>query len=397
MELNLSVSEGLITIGVICFVGFLFRLYDSLVAKPNRLRSALRKQGVSGPKPSLLLGNILQIKQSRDEAVAAAKGSSLFSDGAAPVSHDCGSLLLPFLEKWRKQFGEVFMFSLGNTQILSVTQPDMVKEITTCTSLDLGKPTYQAKERGSLLGQGILTSNGAVWAHQRKILAPELYMEKVKGMITLVQESTMTMINTWKNIIDEAGVSGVADIEIDPQMRSFSGDVISRACFGSSYAKGEEIFLKLRALQEASSRRVLATGIPGMRHLPTQNNRETWALEKEVKNLILQVVKERTSQAGGCEKDLLQMVIEGAKKSDFSKDEMDRFIVDNCKNIYLAGYETTAVSAAWCLMLLAANPEWQERIRSEVVDICKGQIPDSDMIRKMKQVLFFFYIFKTYR
>lgn len=72
------------------------------------------------------------------------------------------------------------MFSLGNTQIVHVTQPEMVREITTCTSLDLGKPTYQARERGSLLGNGILTSNGPFWAHQRKILAPELYMEKVK-------------------------------------------------------------------------------------------------------------------------------------------------------------------------------------------------------------------------
>ena len=72
------------------------------------------------------------------------------------------------------------MFSLGNTQILYVNEPDVVREITTCTSLDLGKPLYQAKERGALLGQGILTSNGAVWAHQRKMLAPELYMDKVK-------------------------------------------------------------------------------------------------------------------------------------------------------------------------------------------------------------------------
>ena len=78
------------------------------------------------------------------------------------------------------QTGQVFVFSLGNTQILLVTQPDIVKEISTCTSLNLGKPSYQHKDRGPLLGQGILTSNGAVWAHQRKILAPELYMEKVK-------------------------------------------------------------------------------------------------------------------------------------------------------------------------------------------------------------------------
>lgn len=72
------------------------------------------------------------------------------------------------------------MFALGNIQILYVNEPEAVREITTCKSLDLGKPSYQQKERGPLLGQGILTSNGAVWVHQRKILAPELYMDKVK-------------------------------------------------------------------------------------------------------------------------------------------------------------------------------------------------------------------------
>lgn len=370
-----SLSKVLISVAVIGFAGLILRLYNSLVAKPGRLRAALRKQGVNGPKPTLLLGNILEIKKARD---AAAKNTT---DGA-PESHKCGSFLLPFFDKWRSQFGEIFMFALGNTQILFVTQPDMVREITTCTSLDLGKPTYQAKERGSLLGQGILTSNGAVWAHQRKILAPELYMEKVKGMVGLVQESTITLVNSWKSIIEAEG--GIADIKIDQHMRSFSGDVISRACFGSNYSKGEEIFKRLRALQESASKRVLATGIPGMRHLPTKSNREAWALEKEIKTLILEVVRERTE--AGYEKDLLQMVLEGAQNSDLNRDAIDRFIVDNCKNIYLAGYETTAVSATWCLMLLAANPDWQERIRAEVVEICKGQIPDADMIRKMKQL-----------
>ena len=76
--------------------------------------------------------------------------------------------------------GSTFMFSLGNIQILHMNHPDVVKEISICTSLDLGKPSYQHKERGPLLGHGILTSNGAPWAHQRKILAPELYLEKVK-------------------------------------------------------------------------------------------------------------------------------------------------------------------------------------------------------------------------
>ena len=81
------------------------------------------------------------------------------------------------------------------------------------------------------------------------------------------------------------------------------------------------------------------------------------------------------------------MSIEGAKESDFSREETDRFIVDNCKNIYLAGYETSSLTATWCLMLLAANQDWQERVRAEVLQICQGRNPDADMLNKMKQVI----------
>ena len=103
-----------------------------------------------------------------------------------------------------------------------------------------------------------------------------------------------------------------------------------------------------------------------------------------MRTLILRVVKERNES--GDEKDLLQTVLEGAKNSELSPDAIDSFIVDNCKNIYLADFETTALAATCCLMLLAANPEWQERVRGEVLGVCDGQAPDSDTIRKMKVV-----------
>ena len=105
--------------------------------------------------------------------------------------------------------------------------------------------------------------------------------------------------------------------------------------------------------------------------------------------MIMKVVKGR--KEGASENDLLQMIIEGATNSDFGQDETDRFIVDNCKNIYLAGYETTAVSATWTLMLLASNPEWQQRVRSEVLEICADQMPNADMVRKMKTVSIIYF------
>lgn len=106
--------------------------------------------------------------------------------------------------------------------------------------------------------------------------------------------------------------------------------------------------------------------------------------------MILEVVKRRAEVSQ--EKDLLQMILEGAKNYGDHVDNQsldmtrDKFMVDNCKNIYFAGHETTAITASWSLMLLALHPEWQARARAEVLEICKGSVPNADMLQKMKTV-----------
>lgn len=103
--------------------------------------------------------------------------------------------------------------------------------------------------------------------------------------------------------------------------------------------------------------------------------------------MILKVVKEHKEESiATSEKDLLQCILEGANASQIRSDLADSFVVDNCKNIYFAGHEMTAITATWSLMLLALNPGWQARVRDEVAEVCGGLLPDADKIRKMKTV-----------
>ena len=74
----------------------------------------------------------------------------------------------------------MLLFSFGSIQQLCLTYIEIVKEISLCTSLSIGKPPHQVKDRGALVGQGIVSSSGPIWAHQRKIIAPEFYIDKVK-------------------------------------------------------------------------------------------------------------------------------------------------------------------------------------------------------------------------
>ena len=55
-----------------------------------------------------------------------------------------------------------------------------MKEISMSTSLSLGKPDYLWKDLGPLFGLGILSASGPTWVLQRKIIAPQLYHDKVE-------------------------------------------------------------------------------------------------------------------------------------------------------------------------------------------------------------------------
>ena len=118
----------------------------------------------------------------------------------------------------------------------------------------------------------------------------------------------------------------------------------------------------------------------------TKKQDEISSLESEIESLIWELVEERKRECSS-EKDLMQLLLEAAMNDQcLGKDFSKQFIVDNCKNIYFAGHETTAVAASWSLMLLALYPEWQDRIRIEVAQHCPNGIPDADSLPLLKTV-----------
>ncbi|KQJ89482.1 cytochrome P450 714C3 isoform X1 [Brachypodium distachyon] len=353
----------------------LLYICEILWLRPERIRRKLRNQGVRGPKPSLLHGNTQEIKRIRQE---------LASDEQKQDTNNYMSTLFPHLLLWRETYGPVFLYSTGAMEVLYVADPAMIKDMSHCTSTQLGKPTYIKRSRKPLFGEGILVANGDLWAYERKIVAPEFFMEKIKVMIRIIEEASVPLLEGWETMLDNAG--GSREIYVDDHLRNFSADVIAKACFGSDFTTGEEIFRKLRQLQTTLSKQDAL-----WKRLPTKSNKEIQKLEREVRSLILDVANREKSINDDDSKhnDLLRTIVDGARHCPgWGGGTAEDFIVDNCKNIYFAGHETTAVTATWCLMLLATHRTWQDRARAEALEVCHGRptLPDADALRRLKTI-----------
>lgn len=123
-----------------------------------------------------------------------------------------------------------------------------------------------------------------------------------------------------------------------------------------------------------------------------------WRLKKEVDELVMNIVcnreiQNRENNLNEKRSDLLQKILEGAANDASLKDVVqnkNRTIIDLCKNIYFAGSESTALAITWTLLMLALHPEWQQRVRSEILDTFDNSSPrffrDSTKLQKLKVV-----------
>ncbi|OEL13135.1 Cytochrome P450 714B3 [Dichanthelium oligosanthes] len=264
MEQQVAMAAVKVLLSLCCVgaCGLAMNLYYILWLVPQRVLAEFRMQGISGPPPSFPYGNLADMR----EAVAtakAARASARRRPGGGGIVHDYRPAVLPYYEKWRKEHGPIFTYSMGNVVFLHVSRPDVVRDINLCVSLDLGKSSYLKATHEPLFGGGILKSNGEAWLHQRKIIAPEFFLDKVKGMVDLMVDSAKPLLKSWEERVDRNG--GITDIKIDDDIRAYSADVISRTCFGSSYIEGKEIFMKIRELQQAVSKPNVLAEMTGLR------------------------------------------------------------------------------------------------------------------------------------
>ncbi|KAK9114922.1 hypothetical protein Syun_021719 [Stephania yunnanensis] len=344
---------------------------------PRRIKKAMAKQGIHGPQPQFLVGNI------NDVASLVAKFTSHDMDS---IHHDIGARLLPHYVEWSKQYGKRFIYWVGSEPRMCLTDTEMIKELLSSKYSKLsGKSWLQQQNSKHFIGRGLLMANGNEWFHQRHIVAPAFMADKLKSHIGYMVECTEQMLDSLRAVVE----SGKNEVEIGEYMSQLTGDIISRTEFDSSYDKGKRIFHLLTSLQHLCAQSSRHLCFPGSRFFPSKFNREIKTLKMEVERLLMEIIQSRKDcveigRSSSYGNDLLGMLLAETQKKRSSGLSFNlQLLMDECKTFFFTGHETTALLLTWTIMLLSTNPSWQDKVRAEVFQVCDGVTPLPEHLSKL--------------
>ncbi|WVZ82186.1 hypothetical protein U9M48_029475 [Paspalum notatum var. saurae] len=357
----------------------------NLVWRPHAVARAFARQGIRGPPYRFFLGSTGEAQAMR----AAASGATLDRS-----SHDIVPRVMPHLRAWTSRYGKVFLWWQGPRPVLCVGDYDMVKRVFTDKS-----GVYVRQEQlpviVTLMGRGLPLINGDDWARHRRVVHPAFAMDKLKMMTGAMAACAGEVVRAWEARA-AAAAGGEVTVEVGRQFAELTADVISHTAFGSSYRQGKEVFLAQQELQLIAIASFNSVRVPGVQYVPTKSNVRRWQLQRTVRVTLMGIINERLAaakEARGYGTDLLGLMLE-ANAGDggeriMSMDE----VIDECKTFFFAGHETTAHLLTWAVFLLGTHPEWQRRLREEVLRECgAADTPlHGDSLNKLKLVTMVLY------
>ncbi|KAI6681731.1 hypothetical protein NL676_035612 [Syzygium grande] len=384
---------GWLKLALICaaLAAVALRIAAVLWWRPRRIEDHFSRQGIRGPPYRFFIGNVKEL------VGMMMKASS--QPMAPPFSHNILPRVLSFYHHWKKIYGSTFLVWFGPTVRLTVSDPDLIREIFTSKQSEFYEKSESHPLVKQLEGDGLLSLKGEKWAHHRKIILPTFYMENLKLLVPVVASSVTSMLEKWEALMSK---SGEVEIEVSEWLQNLTEDIITRTAFGISYEDGKAIF-RLQAQQMVLAADVFQkVFIPGYRFLPTKRNIVSWKLDREIKKSLVKLIDRRREESGsdgdgGADgdatlegrsqsrpNDLLGLMIQASNASDaVSVND----IVEECKGFFFAGKHSTSNLLTWTTVLLAMHPQWQVRARDEVLRVCGSRdVPTKDDLVKLKKL-----------
>lgn len=251
----------------------------------------------------------------------------------------------------------------GTVGFVWLTDPALTEKVLLDRSGLYVKTRLEQRVFQPILGEGVLTAEGAHWHWQRRAMAPLFRHNEILSYVDHMAAAAEAQAGVWR-----AAGAGWRQVDIDMVDTTFT--VIANTMLaGGEPAEG-------RILKQAGHRYL--SNAPwemsaAILQLPSWlPHPGSWALRRAsraMRGAAGDIIRRRRAEVGtAAEGDLLGRLL-SARDPESERPMSDEQLIDNVLTLLEAGHETTARALTWTLYILARAPAWQARVRDEVISI----------------------------
>jgi cytochrome P450 len=272
---------------------------------------------------------------------------------------------LGFVRATAWMYGDVARFRLGPHRVWLLSHPDAVHEVLVTAHRSFRKSPILQQAR-VVLGDGLLTSEGAHHRRQRRLIQPAFSAARVAGHVPSMAAAAADEVATW----------ACGDpLDVHAAMHRLTLAIASETLFGvGTLQRAAEVRDAVEDLLAAYP--TLFWPLPRRlrQRLPVPPVRRLRRGIARLEELVAELVAERrTAQVDGRDlgDDLLSRLL--AARDDDGTGMSERQLRDEVLTLLLAGHETTAAALSWTLHLLALHPAAQEEAHEELDQVLHGR------------------------
>ncbi|WP_392535596.1 cytochrome P450 [Nostoc sp. C117] len=272
---------------------------------------------------------------------------------------------LEFITKCTYEYSDIVPLRIGFKTAFILTNPEHVEQVLKNQELFIKGQGFRILKM--LMGEGLATTEGDTWFHQRRLAQPMFHNKQIATYADLMVGSTVQMLNNWQE-------GETRDIYAD--LERITLEILAKAIFSLDLSEEAAKALVLTTQEGAhwfEIKRKQSFLIPNW--VPTPENLHIRNVVKQADKAIYEIISQRRiSNSSKERKDLLSMLMEVRDAEDGSQ-MTDKQIRDQLATFMFAGQDTTRITLSWAWMLLSEYPEVQTKLLAELQEVLDGRLP----------------------
>ncbi len=270
---------------------------------------------------------------------------------------------LAFFLGCTRKHGPIVRMKFGSREPVLVSEPAVVEDILVTENRKFVKSRPFQLLQG-VLGDGLVTSSGALWLRQRRLMRPAFHRAQVETYAPTIVSLTEKKMAEWHD-----GQS----LDLHVEMMQLTLAIVAKALLDVEMTVDfERVGSAIDVLMEDFVYR-LGNLAPIPKWVPTSWNRRIRRTVADLDQLIYGIIaKRRCSPLIG--NDLLTRMMQ-SQDADDGSGMSDRQLRDEVITLLSAGHETTATALGWTWYLLAKHPHVEVRLAAELKNVFGGRAP----------------------